>query len=80
MVDAPTTEVMALKEGLLFFLAVSATCTGCNRFIIQSDSLEVMETMRLAGISSAAGAPIYEDCNILWQNFDAISIEHCDRE
>jgi len=26
------------------------------------------------------GAPIYDECFSLWQEFDAISIEHCDRE
>ena len=41
--------------------------------------MEVVETMRL-GISFAAGAPIYDDCFLLWQDFEAISIEHCDQE
>jgi hypothetical protein len=40
---------------------------------------EVVETMRL-GISSAAGAPIFDDCFLLWHDFEAISIEHCFRE
>jgi len=74
VVDAPTSEVMALKEGLLL-----AQWIGCNGFIIHLDYMEVVETIRL-GISFAAGAPIYDDCFLLWQDFEAISIEHCDRE
>jgi hypothetical protein len=45
----------------------------------ESHVLEVVETMRL-GISCAAGAPIYDDCFLLWQDFEAIFIEHCFRE
>jgi hypothetical protein len=40
---------------------------------------KVIETMSL-GISSIAGAPIYDECFLIWQNFVVISIEHCDRE
>jgi hypothetical protein len=32
------------------------------------------------GILSSVGAPIYSQCFSLRQEFDAISIEHCDRE
>jgi hypothetical protein len=32
------------------------------------------------GISLSMGAAIYDECFSLWQEFDAISIEHCDRE
>ena len=52
---------------------------GCNGFIIQPDCVEVLDTIRL-GVSSTAGAPIYGDCFLLCQNFDAIEIEKCDRE
>ena len=67
-------EIMALREGLLL-----AQHIGCSSLIIQSDSLEVVETMRL-GISSLVGGPIYDECFSLRQEFDAISIEHYDRE
>jgi hypothetical protein len=40
VVDAPTVEVHALREGLLL-----AQHIGCSRIIIQSDCLEVAETM-----------------------------------
>jgi hypothetical protein len=74
VVDAPTAEVMALKEGFLL-----AQRIGCNGFILHSDCMEVVETMSM-GISSTAGAPIYDECFLLWRNFEAVSIEHCDQE
>ena len=75
MVDAPSAEVLAVKDGLLL-----AQRIGCNGIIIQSDCLEVVETMQQGGFSAAPGAPIYDECNHLWQEFQSISIEHCDRE
>jgi ribonuclease HI len=74
VMDAATSEIMALREGLLL-----AQRIGCSSLIIQSDSLKVVETMRL-GILSSVGASIYDACFSLQQEFDAISIEHCDRE
>jgi hypothetical protein len=32
------------------------------------------------GISSTAGAPIYDECFLIWQNFEVVSSEHCDWE
>ena len=46
MVDAPSAEVIAGKDGLLL-----AQHNGCNRIIIQSDCLEVVETMQQGGFS-----------------------------
>ena len=40
MVDAPMAEAYALKEGLML-----AQHAGCNRVIIQSDCMEVVEIM-----------------------------------
>ena len=64
---------MALKGVLL------AQHIGCSDFIVHSDCTEVMDTMK-SGISSTAGAPIFVECFQLWQNFEAISLEKCDRE
>ena len=72
--DASISEIMALMEGLLL-----AQRIGCSSLIIHSDNLEIVETMRMV-ISSLVGAPIYDECFCLWQEFDAISIEHYDRE
>jgi hypothetical protein len=42
---------------------------GCNRLMIQSDSLEVVETMKQDGISATTSAPVYDECAQLWQDF-----------
>jgi len=36
--------------------------------------------MKQGGFSATAGVPIYDECNMLWQDFSSISIEHCNRE
>ena len=61
VVDAPTAEVHALREGLLL-----AQHVGCSRIMVQSDSLEVVETMKPGDFSATAGAPIYEEYKMLW--------------
>ena len=73
--DAPMAEAMALKEGLLL-----AQQIGCNRLMIQSDCLEVVETMKQDGISATAILNRYDECSQLWQDYVSISIEHCNRE
>ena len=73
--NAAAVEVVALREGLLL-----AQMMGCNRIRIQSDCSEVVETMIQGGVSATISAPIYEQCNLLWLDFAAISCEHCNRE
>jgi hypothetical protein len=75
VVDAPTADVHTLREGLL-----QAQHIGCSCIIIQSDYLEVVETMKQGGFSATAGAPIYDKCKILWYDFSLISIKHCNRD
>jgi hypothetical protein len=48
--------------------------TGACRSYYLGGSAIVVDIIRL-GVSSTAGAPIYHDCFLLWQNFDAIEIE-----
>jgi hypothetical protein len=36
--------------------------------------------MKQGGFSVTAGAPIYGECKMLWQDFSSISIEHCNRD
>ena len=48
--------------------------------MIQSDCLEVIETMKQDGITATASVPVYDECNQLWQDFVSIVIEHCNRE
>lgn len=75
LVDAPMAEAFALKEGLML-----AQQIGCNRLIIQSDCMEVVQIMTDGGFTANSAAAIYEDCNILWSGFADITIEHCSRE
>jgi ribonuclease HI len=75
VVDASMAEVIALTESLLL-----AQQIGCSRLMIQSDCLEVVETMKQDGITATTSAPVYDECNQLSQDFVFIAIEHCNRE
>lgn len=48
--------------------------------IVQTDCIAVVETMKGGGFSASAGAAIYDDCTMMWNGFDSVSIEHCNRE
>jgi ribonuclease HI len=74
-VDAPMAEAFALKEGLLL-----AQHAGCNRLIVQSNCMEVVETMANGGFSANSAAAVYDECNIVWSGLQMISIEHCSGE
>ena len=41
--------------------------------------MEFVDTMK-SGVTSTAGAPNFYECFQLWQSFESISLEHCDRE
>jgi ribonuclease HI len=75
LVDAPLAEAYALKEGLML-----AQHIGCNQLIIQSDRMEVVETMKDGGFTTNSAAAVYDECNIIWSGFQDITIEHCNRE
>jgi len=53
-------EAFALKEGLLL-----AQHAGCNQLIVQSDYMEVVETMANRGFSANSAAAVYDECNIV---------------
>jgi hypothetical protein len=36
--------------------------------------------MRHDGFSATAGALVNDECNLLWQEFDSISIKHCNQQ
>jgi hypothetical protein len=36
--------------------------------------------MKQGGFSATAGAPIYDECVVLWQDFKSISMDHCNRD
>jgi len=40
----------------------------------------VVEKIKQGGFSATAGAPIYDECKMLSQDFSSISIEHCNRD
>jgi len=75
VVDAPMAEAYALKEDLML-----AQHAGCNRVIIQSDCMEVVEIMGDGGFTANSAAAIYDECITIWLGFQKISIEHCRRE
>jgi len=64
LVDAPMAEAFALKEGLML-----AQQIGGNRLFVQSDCLEVVETMGNGGFTANSAAAIYDECSIVWNGF-----------
>jgi len=75
LVDAPMAEAYALKERLML-----AQPIGCNRLIIQSNCMEVVQTMKDGGFTANSATALYDECNIIWSRFQDIMIEHCNRE
>ena len=73
--DAATAEAHAIRNGLLL-----AGSVGCNRIMVESDCMEVVETMQNNGNSLRAAATIYEECSFLCRNFSRVSFSHSPRE
>ncbi|KAI5013847.1 hypothetical protein ZWY2020_047339 [Hordeum vulgare] len=74
-VDALMVEALALKFGLAL-----AQRVGCNRLIISSNNLEVIDTMKDGGQSAGAAAAIFDDCFHYACDFLTVRFEHCNRE
>ena len=70
-----TVEAMALRYGLSI-----AQRAGCNRLVINSDSMEVIETMNNGGRSSSTAAAVFVNCYFLACDFPITKFEHCNRE
>ncbi|XBI59880.1 hypothetical protein VPH35_040876 [Triticum aestivum] len=68
-------EALPLKFGLTL-----AQRAGCNRLIINSDNLEVIETMQDGGQSAGAAAAIFDDCFHYACDSVMTRFEHCNRE
>ena len=66
---------MALRYGLSI-----AQRAGCNRLVINSDNMEVIETMNNGGRSSSIAAVVFDDCYFLACDFPITKFEHCNRE
>ena len=60
LVGVPMAEAYALKEGLMLTQHI-----GCNRLTVQSDYMEVVETMNNGGFSANSAAALYDECNII---------------
>jgi ribonuclease HI len=73
--DATTAEARALRDGLIL-----ADQLGCNRIEVNSDCLEVIDTMRDGGNSIGPAAAIYEECSFLARGFTHVTFNHCPRE
>ncbi|XBI72514.1 hypothetical protein VPH35_066452 [Triticum aestivum] len=69
------TEALALKFG-----PTLAQRAGCNRIIINSDNLKVIETMQDGGQSADAAAAIFDDCFHYACDFVMTRFEHCYKE
>jgi ribonuclease HI len=75
VLDALSAEMQALKQGLIL-----AQSIGCNRIIITSDCMEVVDTMKNGAISHGVAAVIFDDCYHFACDFIKISFEHVPRE
>ncbi|XBH88029.1 hypothetical protein VPH35_075380 [Triticum aestivum] len=73
--DVLTAEVLALRFGLLL-----AQRAGCNRLDVNSDNIEVINTMKNGGQSAGAAAAVFDDCYFLACDFSLTRFEHCNRE
>jgi ribonuclease HI len=68
-------EAFALRDCLSL-----AQFLGGNKFIIQSDNVQVIEKMLDGGFSATSSASIFDDCRLLSSGFRDITFEHCNRE
>ena len=73
--DVLMAEALALKCGL-----TPAQRAGCNRLVINSDNMEVTETMNDGGQSAGAAAAIFDDCYHYACDFVTARFKHCNRE
>ncbi|KAI4971715.1 hypothetical protein ZWY2020_002629 [Hordeum vulgare] len=68
-------EATALRFGLTLTQKVV-----CNRLIINSDNMKVIETMKEGGRSAGATTAIFDDCFHFACDFVASRFEHCNTE
>ena len=74
-VDVLMAEALALKFGLTL-----AQRAGCNRLIINSDNMKVIDTMQDGGQSASTTTTIFDDCFHYACDFITTRFEHCNRE
>lgn len=73
--DVISAEAEAMRQGIMFIRGL-----GCDKIMIQSDSLIVTDALKLNEGYTLVAAPILDDCRSLLQDFGKVTIEHCFRE
>ena len=73
--DVLTAEAMALRFGLLL-----AQKAGSNRLVVNSDNMEVIDTMKNGGHTAGAAAAVFDDCYFMACDFPLVRFEHCNRK
>jgi ribonuclease HI len=73
--DATTAEARAVRDGLLL-----AGQIGCTKVQVESDCIEVIETMTDNDNSTGVAAAIFEECAFLARGFAKVSFSFCPRE
>ncbi|KAF7047490.1 hypothetical protein CFC21_056417 [Triticum aestivum] len=53
---------------------------GCNRLMINSDNMEVIDTMKNRGHSAGVATAVFDDCCFMAGDFSLTSFERCNRE
>ena len=73
--DAGTAEAYALRHGLLLVQQL-----GISKLVVESDCLEVINTMNNGGFMATGAAAIYSDCLVLIIGYASVTFVHCPRE
>ena len=73
--DVGTAEAHALRLGLLL-----AQRMGITKLIVESDCLEVIDTMNNGGFTASGAAAIYSDCLVLIIGYTSVSFIQCPRD
>uniref|UniRef100_A0A453I2K8 RNase H type-1 domain-containing protein n=1 Tax=Aegilops tauschii subsp. strangulata TaxID=200361 RepID=A0A453I2K8_AEGTS len=53
---------------------------GCNRLVVNSDNMEVIDTMKNGGQSVGTSEEVLDDCYFIACDFPLVRFEHCNRE
>ena len=73
--DVLESEILAIKEGISLALQWSSLPID-----VESDCLEVINTMQNGGSTTSGAAAIYSDCLVLVIGYTSITFVHCPRE
>ena len=74
--DVGMAEAYALRHGIL----VAQQQMGISKLFVESDCLEVIDTMNNGGFTVSGAATIYSDCLVLTIGYTSVSFVHCPRE